>query len=381
MGLLINNSSSIVDSNGNEAFINSDGQLHVVLMGKVDPSNSTAVPLIADAVYTGTAIDTLDFGFIFVTVFADQDSATDGISFQQSSDATNWDNTDEFSYFANSGKTYSIQPAARYFRVLFTNGSTTQTTFRFQTIFKKTSSLASSHRISENLSPEDDASLQIAIIKGQNPSGNYVDFSATAGGNFKVSLEELESGISVNSNSQLKVTQYDASGNETTRPFDESHYLSEYLLNAASRDMVVNGAITPVDFIYTVPVGKKVHLARSFIVLEDGASVFGAGDFGAISGALGNGVQIAITPSGGSEVVLENWTTNREIRATMFDFDTSFGANPPVGSYIGRWTFGKDLANSGISLAAGDVITARVRDDLTDLSEFQFKIKGRIETA
>lgn len=188
----------LVDSNGNGMTINSMGQLHVVLMGDVDDGNSTATPLAGDAVFTGTAFNTLDFGFIFLTVFSDVPSATDGLSVQQSSDGINWDNTDEFSIPAGIGKTYSIQPAAKWFRIIYTNGSSEQTDFRLQTIFKKTSSLPSSHRLSNNLSPEDDASLVIGIIKGQKPDGDYVDFNATAGGNFKISMEEYDAAFTSN---------------------------------------------------------------------------------------------------------------------------------------------------------------------------------------
>ena len=213
-------------STGNQASVNGDGQLHVVLMGMVDENNSSNTPLNAGITFTGDATDLLDFGFIFITIFSDQDSAADGLSFQQSSDGTNWDNTDDFNYIANSGKTYSVQPAAKWFRVVYTNGSSNQGVFRLQTILKKTSSLPSSHRICDNLSPEDDGTLSIAIIKGQKPGGDYTDFSATAGGNFKMSLEELESGISSNSNKQLNVTQFDSTGREIIvgrTAFDELH--------------------------------------------------------------------------------------------------------------------------------------------------------------
>lgn len=205
------------------AAINSDGQLHVVLMGKVDDGNSTTTTLGNGGVFTGTAFDTLDFGFIFVTVFADQDSATNGLTFQQSSDGTNWDNVDNYSYLTNSGKTYSVQPSTKWFRIVYTNGTTPQGTFRLSTVFKKTSSLPSSHRISDNLSPEDDATLSISVIKGQKPNGDYIDYQATAAGNFKNSLEELENNISVNSNTQLRITPFDSSGNELIKLEDSVH--------------------------------------------------------------------------------------------------------------------------------------------------------------
>lgn len=51
-------------------------------------------------------------------------------------------------------------------------------------------------------------------IQGIKPDGTLTTINATQGGNLKVSLEELENTISVNSNSQLRTTRFDSSGNE-----------------------------------------------------------------------------------------------------------------------------------------------------------------------
>lgn len=215
----------------------------------------------------------------------------------------------------------------------------------------------------------------VARLQAKKPDSTVTDINATAGGNLKMSLEELESGISVNSNSQLKTTQYDADGNETTRPFDESNYLSTFLLDSAAVDMAVDGS-TPVEYSYTVPAGKKVKFTRGFITIEDGVSAFLPGNFGALS-ALTNGLQVSITPDGGSEVVLELWKTNREIRNSMFDFDQQFKSD---GAYVGRWTFSKDLHNGGFSLNAGDKFSIIVQDNLTGLDHLSFRVKGNIES-
>jgi len=223
---------------GNQAEVNSNNQLHVVLMGKVDTGNSTATPLTSGSVFTGTAFNTLDFGFIFITVFSDVASATDGLSFQQSSDGTNWDVTDVFNYIANSGKPYSIQPAAKWFRVVYTNGGTNQAAFRLQVIFKKTSSLASSHRLSDNLSVEDDATLGISVIKGQKPNADYTDFQATTSGNFKVSVEEIQNKISTN-NSTTSVLSEDAVYTGTAD--DVSNFANVTIQLDSSHDSAVDG--------------------------------------------------------------------------------------------------------------------------------------------
>lgn len=199
----------IVDSSGrlhtiskisdgtNEVAINSEGQMHVVLMGKVSDDNCTSTPLDADAVFTGTAVNILDFGFIFVTVFSDVVSATDGLSVQQSSDGINWDNTDEYTIPAGTGKTYSFQPAAKWLRVVYTNGDTDQAAFRLQTVLKKTSSKPSSHRIQDAIIDEDDAELVKAVLSGKTAQDVFVNFGATNGGNFKVSIEEFDEAVSL----------------------------------------------------------------------------------------------------------------------------------------------------------------------------------------
>ena len=223
---------------GNIAEVNSDNQLHVVLMGKVDAGNSSVTPLTSGSVFTGTAFDTLDFGFIFLTVFADQDSAVKGLTMQQSSDGVNWDNSDAFSIFANTGKTHSIQPAAKWFRVVYTNGGINQGVFRLQVVFKKTSSLPSSHAVGENLSPEDDAQLVIAVIKGQKPNDDYADFQSTATGNFKVSVEEIQNKISTN-NSTTSVLDGDAVYTGTAD--DISNFANVTIQLDSSHDSAVDG--------------------------------------------------------------------------------------------------------------------------------------------
>lgn len=209
---------SVLESaNGNQIEINDSGQLKVVLDGMVDDNNSSAVSLAGDGVFTGWASSTLDYALIFITVYSDVISATDGLMIQQSSDSTNWDIEDNYTIPAASGKTFSIQPSAEYFRIVYTNGNTIQAEFRLQSILKKTNSKPSSHRVLDSVSGNDDAELVKAILTGLTPSGSHANVNVTNGQNLKMSLEELESGISSNSNSQLNVTPYFSDGVEVAQ--------------------------------------------------------------------------------------------------------------------------------------------------------------------
>lgn len=157
--------------------------------------------------------------------------------------------------------------------------------------------------------------------------------------------------------------------------FHGSNYLSTFVLDGSTLDMSVDGT-TPVEYFYTVLAGKKVKLTRGLLTIEDGATEFAPGDFGQIPGALANGLEVSITPFGESKVVLETWTTNRELRNTMFDFDNEF---KQAGSYVGRWTFGRDVGDSGILLNVGDKFSITVQDNLSSLDHLSFRLKGSIE--
>lgn len=204
----------VIDGNNRTFQINESGQLLVVLDGKVVIGDSSNIPLLANATFTGIGFDTLDYALIFVTVFANVASATNGLCVQTSSDGITWRDGDCFTIPANVEKTFSIQTNKKYARLRYVNGNTNQSTFDLHVVAKKTNSKPSSHRILDSIVSDDDATLVKAVLTGENPSNTFVNFQATQQGNFKVSLEEFENDVSVNSNTQLKTTTFDSLGNE-----------------------------------------------------------------------------------------------------------------------------------------------------------------------
>lgn len=130
----------------------------------VDDNNSSTTPLAGGGVFTGEWISILNYGIVFVNVFSDQESAIDGLEIQQSSDGTNADHGDSFDVPANTGKNFSINPYARYMRVVYTNGTTLQTVFRIQTLLKSNSK-PSTHRINDDITTQDDAELVTSVLK------------------------------------------------------------------------------------------------------------------------------------------------------------------------------------------------------------------------
>lgn len=141
--------------------------------GDVSASNSSSTPLGAGGVFTGLLLSTLDNGVIFITVYSDVASATDGLSIQQSQDGTHWDFVDTYTIAAGTPKEYAINPCAAYLRVVYTNGSTPQTTFRLQTIAKGNSP-PFSRRVGDPVTGEDDAGFVKAVLAYQQaPDQDY----------------------------------------------------------------------------------------------------------------------------------------------------------------------------------------------------------------
>lgn len=141
---------------------------YTVLDNVTSTANSTTANLANGAVFTGTAEDMTDYSVIQVSVFSSHASATDGLSLQQSSDATNWDITDVYTVAAATGRPYSVPVQARYYRLVYTNGGTLTTSLRIQTVFKVVGSKGSSQRPGDALSNENDFEMMLNFLMGYN---------------------------------------------------------------------------------------------------------------------------------------------------------------------------------------------------------------------
>lgn len=221
-------------ANNKPVRINSDdtGSIAVYGMNHICLDNTTTVSLGANETFTGDWQDVMDYQEVNVSVDTDQNSATNGLIFQWSADASTVADTDVFSVYANSGTNYTPNPAFRYVRIVYTNGATPQTRFSLMTILRRSMTGGSFHRIDSTLKDDSDARLNITVPKLKTAANTYVSQTATTAGNAKVSLEELESGISTNNKSQLKVSIYDEGGQpasiddntNTLQVIDYSHH-------------------------------------------------------------------------------------------------------------------------------------------------------------
>jgi len=129
----------------------------------INPDNSSSISLDIGGTFTGAWIDTTGIGIAYVSVYSDVASAIDGLIIEQSTDGVNADHSDEYSIPAAHGKNFAVNPHAHFLRVRYVNGSIAQTVFRLQTKLNR-NGLASSHRIKDDITTDDDARLVKSIL-------------------------------------------------------------------------------------------------------------------------------------------------------------------------------------------------------------------------
>jgi hypothetical protein len=192
----------IVGSSGNIADVNSDGQLHAVLRGKVDSGNSTTTNLVASAVFTGTAIDTLDFATVTTLVHSDQNGTLD---VQYSADgSTDWHGGESYTILAGATKFFTPTIQSRYMRIVYTNGTIDTTDFHIETVLRKQPIKWSSHNIDESITDQDDSQLVKAVNTGKDPDGTYRNVNVTRDGD--MSISDNSSGLAISEGLVTKKT-------------------------------------------------------------------------------------------------------------------------------------------------------------------------------
>jgi hypothetical protein len=166
------------------AAVNAAGQLLVdagypAPFGVISDENSTDTPLGSGATYTGTGIEVLDFVSCEVTVFANVASADQGLRLETSPDGTNWSHYHTYTVPANANRCYQFTLSARYFRVVYVNGGTAQTTFRLQTRLSRAAAAPHYHELDHPVDGTHPAQIVRAVLTGEQTggpgSGDYIN--------------------------------------------------------------------------------------------------------------------------------------------------------------------------------------------------------------
>ena len=159
----------------------------------ISTGNTSTTILTANSTFTGVWVDVLEYTEIIVSVNTNQNSATDGLKIEWSADGITKHEDDVFTITANVGKTFSFPVNRRYMRVVYVNGTTSQTYFNLETILKQFSSKGSSHRLKDNLSQEDDAIVTKTQIVGFSTGGGGSLVNVKANPSGALTVESTES--------------------------------------------------------------------------------------------------------------------------------------------------------------------------------------------
>lgn len=417
--------SSISDGTNYVDIIPTDGShgLITISPGHVSTVNSTAEVLDPDEVFTGKWEEVTNVGIISMSVKASHASAEDGLCVEFSPDAINPDNDDAYTIAADTGKTFSFQASAKYFRVVYTNGGTLQTYFRLQSVLKPYYVKPSSHRIADSISDQDDAELMKAVLTAKDDltalfenitsyrgvlnvnsawvhrkivnetfhahdSAQTTPNGALSAGATSI-LVDSATGFSVGDTIKLEegavqeiglLTITNIATNTITldRPIGND-YTTDADVERVDANMAVSGSLaSPIIFSIDPPPGTVWQFTRILISIVTSAPP-DDGKFGGIT-ALTNGVSLRATTAAGRTVVFANWKTNGDMALDMFD--VVYSDKAPAGNHgvRGRWTFTKSEVVAELDGDASPVQTLEVliQDDLTDLVDFKIRGQGRV---
>lgn len=142
-------------------------------VGFVSTNNSTTTLLGANAIFTGTADDLLNYAEATCSLVVDRNGT---LSIEYSHDGTTWAHVQSYPITVTTpgvaeGFNFSVMAEARYFRIVYTNGGTAQGSFSIQTILKTTNSNGEVHAISQSVLDNTDALVVKGTIFGKTTGG------------------------------------------------------------------------------------------------------------------------------------------------------------------------------------------------------------------
>lgn len=166
---------------------------------KISSNNSTATPLEANGIYTGTSDDVYNYTSITINIISNVVSIENGIVLEFSLDNSNWYAIEYYTLQKNKLKTIHISVKARYFRIIYNNNVFAQSFFRIQTIFHFNKSIDSTTvKFGQNrfVSGQTEGTLVGAVCNNEISSiisgdSNFAPLQVNANGELKIDRTEF----------------------------------------------------------------------------------------------------------------------------------------------------------------------------------------------
>lgn len=167
-------------------------------------------------------------------------------------------------------------------------------------------------------------------------------------------------------------------------PVNVDNYVESYLTlngDGSTRDMNVNGSVTPQKFWYRVPTDKRFDFENLVVIIENAGSGFTWQKFGNLA-ALTNGFKLEIYKP--NNTVLRHSLfpqgeakDNRDFLA-LCGVDFRFATEGTQLLAIEVHYQGK-TGGGGLEVLAGEYIRATVQDDLSTLDQLRVAVSGELE--
>lgn len=171
--------------------------------GYISTVNSTEANLAGGATFEGVFDNALEYGAVRVAIYSSHVSAASGLEFWCSKDGISGFIEDVYTIPAATAKTFAVPVSAPYFKIRYTNGATQTTTLKICVIFQRNVSVVSSHRIGDEVTDDDDATLVQAVIKAKRPNGNYENINSDISGNLFTTI----GGVTQDAGGRVRISQ------------------------------------------------------------------------------------------------------------------------------------------------------------------------------
>lgn len=144
----------------------------IIESSKISSNNSTSTNLNSNAVFTGVGEDVSKYTSVSVFAHADQPSADDGLELEFSSDNTNWHCVQKRRVDTHTHLT--VICAAQYFRIKYTNGASSQTSFSLSSVLNTFNANENpTVSMTEDLAHLTNIPAQRSVITGETLSGMF----------------------------------------------------------------------------------------------------------------------------------------------------------------------------------------------------------------
>ncbi len=150
-------------------------------------NSRAASTLAAGATFQGVSEDVSNYGRAGIAVTSS--NATDGVlTIEVSQDGVNWGGPSRNWEDTRFGQPHMWNIVEKYFRILYTNGTTEATDLAIQVQYSKNADILLAHQLTEVFKDETEAIATRSVLVGQTTGGDYINVPVAGNGHIQVDI-------------------------------------------------------------------------------------------------------------------------------------------------------------------------------------------------